>query len=220
MSRNVTQDGGRPLEAGAASDERLKGTLVTDLKRCGRPNCRCAKGKLHGPYYYRRWRDASGRQRKEYIPHKRVEKVRAMLESARGSSVRTEMRELSKHLEDLGKDAQDAQRRMAEQAGRHWHGKRIRERCSIPAEQRDRALYRLSRRQVVEACGWEITEDDFVTLQRMIRSERKRRNRLGLPWVTLDLETGQAALQLELNLWALPSYRKHVRRQSEDTKRR
>ena len=102
---------------------------------------------------------------------------------------------------------------MGEELGRYWHGRRLRERRSFPAEQRDRALYRMSREQIVSALGWEITEDDFVTLQSMIRSERKRRNRLGLPWITRDPATGQEVLTLELDLMQFPSYREHWARQ-------
>ncbi len=40
--------------------------LVTHRVRCGKPNCRCACGELHGPYWYRRWREG-GRQRRQYV---------------------------------------------------------------------------------------------------------------------------------------------------------
>jgi hypothetical protein len=123
------------------------------------------------------------------------------------------LRELKKLLDSLGDDAKVAQRRMAEQLGRHWHGRRLRERRSLPTEQRDRALYRLNPEEVQAACGWQITEDDFVVLQRMIRSERKRRNRMGLPWTTRDPATGQEVLALELDLMRLPSYQEHRARQ-------
>jgi hypothetical protein len=33
----------------------LPGHLEEKYVSCGRPNCCCAKGKLHGPYFYRRW---------------------------------------------------------------------------------------------------------------------------------------------------------------------
>ncbi len=44
----------------------LKGSLHLETKRCGKPNCRCARGYLHGPYFYRRWRHG-GRQKKAYV---------------------------------------------------------------------------------------------------------------------------------------------------------
>jgi hypothetical protein len=47
----------------------LAGAVCVEWKKCGKPNCRCARGKLHGPYYYRYWREG-GRLRKEYIPRR------------------------------------------------------------------------------------------------------------------------------------------------------
>ena len=44
----------------------LPGVLRAEWVRCGKPNCRCARGELHGPYLYRRWREA-GRQRRSYV---------------------------------------------------------------------------------------------------------------------------------------------------------
>lgn len=34
----------------------LPGDLNARMVRCGKSNCRCSTGKLHGPYYVRRWR--------------------------------------------------------------------------------------------------------------------------------------------------------------------
>lgn len=192
----------------------LTGALVPEYKRCGKSNCRCARGQLHGPYYYRRWRDAGGRQRKQYVRRGQSEQVRAALGKARGSNVWAQLRALKRLLDEADDQAKETRGRLAEQLGRHWHGRRLRERRSSPAEQRDRALYQMNREQIVAALGWEITEDDFVALQRMIRSERKRRNRLGLPWVTRDAATGQKVLALELDLTQLPSYRECRPRQT------
>ena len=33
-------------------DSILRGSLVERYKRCGRPGCKCAKGRGHGPKYY------------------------------------------------------------------------------------------------------------------------------------------------------------------------
>ncbi|HEX2257938.1 MAG TPA: DUF6788 family protein [Afifellaceae bacterium] len=49
----------------------LKGSIHLEWKRCNRPNCRCADGHLHGPYFYRRWRER-GRLRKAYVPRGEV----------------------------------------------------------------------------------------------------------------------------------------------------
>src|SRR5690242_12776830 len=37
------------------------GSVHLEFKRCGRPNCRCRQGLLHGPYLYRHRREG-GRQ--------------------------------------------------------------------------------------------------------------------------------------------------------------
>ena len=54
----------------------LPGSVCPQKVKCGRPNCHCAQGKLHGPYFYRFWREG-GRLRKEYIPAADVDRVRA-----------------------------------------------------------------------------------------------------------------------------------------------
>ena len=188
----------------------LRGCLVAEHKRCGKPNCRCAQGELHGPYYYRRWRDESGRQHKEYVPRERSEQMRRALAKARSDSLWVRLRELRKSIKELDGDSKIARQRAGEALGRYWHGRRLRERRSFPADQRDRALYRMNHERIANALGWEITEDDFVELQRMIRSERKRRNRMREPWWEIDPATGQPMLRIALNLWELPSYRAHM----------
>ena len=44
----------------------LPGVVCAQMVRCGKPNCKCARGELHGPYYFRFWRDG-GRLRKQYV---------------------------------------------------------------------------------------------------------------------------------------------------------
>lgn len=59
-----------------ADDGMLDGSVHPLFKRCGKPNCKCASGELHGPYYYR-YQRVGDRIRKEYIPLAHVEEVRA-----------------------------------------------------------------------------------------------------------------------------------------------
>jgi hypothetical protein len=54
----------------------LPGTVCRQWVRCGRPNCRCAHGQLHGPYAYHFLR-VNGRLRKRYVRPAEVEKVQA-----------------------------------------------------------------------------------------------------------------------------------------------
>lgn len=54
----------------------LNGAVCASKVRCGKPNCKCARGVLHGPYYHRyQWHN--GRVIKEYIRRRDVEAVRA-----------------------------------------------------------------------------------------------------------------------------------------------
>ena len=46
--------------------EKREGLSVAAVRvRCGKPSCRCARGHLHGPYWYAYWRD--GRPVSRYI---------------------------------------------------------------------------------------------------------------------------------------------------------
>lgn len=43
-----------------------EGAYVLEYIRCGKPNCKCARGELHGPYWYLH-RKIGGRTAKRYI---------------------------------------------------------------------------------------------------------------------------------------------------------
>jgi hypothetical protein len=60
----------------------LAGVVRPQWVRCGRPNCRCARGELHGPYYYQFFREG-GRLRKRYVKPADVEQVKAACEARR-----------------------------------------------------------------------------------------------------------------------------------------
>ena len=61
------------------------GSLHLEWRRCGKPNCRCAGGALHGPYYIRRWREG-GKQRKAMVKPEDVPRVLAAMEERRRSA--------------------------------------------------------------------------------------------------------------------------------------
>jgi len=74
------------------------GSLHLEFKKCGRPNCRCERGLLHGPYFYRHRRE-DGRQKKEYVPMRRLSEVtlemgRQRAEAERPAEVRRVLKEL------------------------------------------------------------------------------------------------------------------------------
>ena len=50
------------------------GSIHLEFKKCGRANCCCQHGLLHGPYLYRHWRE-DGRQKKEFVPMRRLIEV-------------------------------------------------------------------------------------------------------------------------------------------------
>jgi hypothetical protein len=58
------------------------GALCAPWVRCGTAGCRCARGELHGPYYYRFWRE-DGRLRKYYVRLGDVPAVRHEIEAYR-----------------------------------------------------------------------------------------------------------------------------------------
>lgn len=60
----------------------LAGCICAQWKKCGKPNCRCARGELHGPYFYRFWW-SGGHQRKSFIKASEVEQVREACEDYR-----------------------------------------------------------------------------------------------------------------------------------------
>ncbi len=60
----------------------LPGAVCAQWKRCGKPGCRCARGALHGPYYYRFWRE-DGRLRKAYVRPSELAAVRAACDEER-----------------------------------------------------------------------------------------------------------------------------------------
>lgn len=53
-------------------------SLCVQWKRCGKPNCRCAAGNPHGPYWYLFWRE-DGRLTKRYVRRDDVAVVRGTL---------------------------------------------------------------------------------------------------------------------------------------------
>lgn len=53
---------------GEKSDDKRHGgkTYRQVLTRCGKPNCKCAGGQRHGPYWYAYWSEG-GRTRAQYV---------------------------------------------------------------------------------------------------------------------------------------------------------
>ena len=104
MTRSVSDQHALELACRVIPDEKmrdplpkegLKGSLHQEWKRCGKSNCRCRTGALHGPYYYLRQRVA-GRQKKVYIARKDVPSALLSIEARRWAA--QEMRQLERSL--------------------------------------------------------------------------------------------------------------------------
>ena len=55
--------------------EPLEGEVCMQYIRCGKSGCRCQSGQLHGPYYYRVWREGT-QVRKVYVRSSEVEAIK------------------------------------------------------------------------------------------------------------------------------------------------
>jgi len=53
----------------------LRGTLISQGRRCGKESCRCARGELHGPYLYLSVTRPGRRPRMVYVPTDLTEMV-------------------------------------------------------------------------------------------------------------------------------------------------
>ncbi|MEA3198629.1 MAG: hypothetical protein QOE90_57 [Thermoplasmata archaeon] len=63
-------------------------TFRTEGIRCGKTNCRCRAGQLHGPYTYKYWREG-GRLRKAYVGKARLPGASTAAARPRDSSARS-----------------------------------------------------------------------------------------------------------------------------------
>lgn len=57
-------------------------SVCAQYVKCGKPNCKCALGQSHGPYFAAFWKE-NGRIRKRYIKLADVEQMRELSEQPR-----------------------------------------------------------------------------------------------------------------------------------------
>ncbi len=57
----------------------LRGSLIERYIRCGKPGCRCATTRGHGPKYYLSVSYPGRRPEQEYVPQSRHDEVRRLL---------------------------------------------------------------------------------------------------------------------------------------------
>lgn len=61
----------------------LKGSLIERYKRCGKPGCKCARGRGHGPKYYLSISRTGQRPQMDYVPQEYLDQVREYLANHR-----------------------------------------------------------------------------------------------------------------------------------------
>lgn len=61
----------------------LRGSLIERYKRCGKPGCKCADGRGHGPKYYLSVSQRGRRPEMDYVPQDCQEKAVAYLDNYR-----------------------------------------------------------------------------------------------------------------------------------------
>ena len=71
----------------------LRGTLISQGRRCGKESCRCAHGELHGPYVYLSVTRPGRRPRMVYVPRDLTETVTGRV--AAGSRLDTVLAEIA-----------------------------------------------------------------------------------------------------------------------------
>lgn len=61
METTERADGRKPTEHTVGHK-----TFQSEMVRCGKKGCKCAKGELHGPYWYAYWTEG-GKTRSQYV---------------------------------------------------------------------------------------------------------------------------------------------------------
>lgn len=79
----------------------LPGSVCRQMIRCGKPNCKCMRGQLHGAYYYHFVR-VGGRLMKRYLKPDEVEAVKAACQARREDerAKRIEMRQAHQSIRE------------------------------------------------------------------------------------------------------------------------
>jgi hypothetical protein len=101
------------IKTGNLLPKMLPGSVHAQMVRCGKGTCKCARGELHGAYYYLFVR-VNGKLTKRYLKTHEVEQVRAAClawreekraRSAQSRETWRHLREINARLRDVLKQA-------------------------------------------------------------------------------------------------------------------
>ena|SRR5450631_2225451 len=91
-------------------NEILKGEICEQYIACNKSNCRCQNGDLHGPYYYRVWREGT-KVKRQYVRAVELQTVREGCDRFR--SIRSHLKESNRRLLDLSGKIKKHSKRVA-----------------------------------------------------------------------------------------------------------
>ena len=87
--------------------EPIRGSLMAQYKRCGRVNCRCARGIKHGPFFYHVWY-VQGIRYKSYVKKADFDRINAGIEAFRAQ--RREQHQADAELRTMLREVKEASR--------------------------------------------------------------------------------------------------------------
>jgi hypothetical protein len=77
----------------------LRGSIIETYKRCGKPTCKCQKGRGHGPKYYLSVSFPGRKPEMIYIPGKMKDKVQSYVDNHRTmKAIQEEISEINREL--------------------------------------------------------------------------------------------------------------------------
>jgi hypothetical protein len=76
----------------------LRGSLIETYKRCGKPTCKCQKGKGHGPKYYLSISYPGRRPKMVYVPKELKDQVQTYLDNHQ------EMKSLMEQISEINRE--------------------------------------------------------------------------------------------------------------------
>ena len=77
----------------------LRGSLIERYKRCGKPGCKCARSRGHGPKYYLSVSKSGQKPEMDYVPQNYQQKVKEYLDNYRRTKmILQELCEINREL--------------------------------------------------------------------------------------------------------------------------